>query len=104
LCVPGIGEEETSEDPDRKTTVETVTNATKFVKCGGGMMARCLRYAAGPVIPQGAASPVWVAKEWIFEDLGQRLPTDEDFVVTIPPTGASTFFPTGSKARFTPVC
>lgn len=31
----------------------------------------------------GENAPQWLAKEWVSDDLGSRLPTAEDFVVTI---------------------
>lgn len=78
--------EELIEDPPLGVRREHVGQASDFVPCGGGLLARRVREASGPVVPQGEKTAVWVAREWVAEDLGQRAPRDEDFVVRVPAT------------------
>ncbi len=80
--------EEVAQVANGQQRVETLTQGSRFVQCGGGMMARCVRRLAGPLLPRGGSRPVWVSEEWISDDLGERMPTDEDFAVTIPPSVA----------------
>ena len=84
--------------------VVSVAVASDFVKCGGGMMARRLRRVGGPLKPSDQAKRVWVVQEWFSDDLGERLPTDEDFVVTIPPSthviGLKSPPPKGKERKF----
>lgn len=69
-----------------KRHVESISIASQFVQCGKGMMARDLRSVTGPLMAIGESTPTWIAHHWNSEDLGQRSPTDDDFVVTIPPS------------------
>ena len=66
--------------------VEHVVVATDFIKCGTGVIARRVNWVSWPLVPVGETVSVWVAKEWISEDLGTMPPSDEDFVLTIPAT------------------
>ncbi|MGQ9575049.1 MAG: hypothetical protein ACUVUC_07000 [Thermoguttaceae bacterium] len=54
--------------------------ASDFVACPGGMVARVVRHVNQTVYPDKP----WFVGEWVSEDLGKRLPTDADFVITIP--------------------
>ncbi len=89
-----------SMQPDRQS--ESTAIASRFVQCGGGMMARCVRTASGPVVPVGGSEPLWIAKEWISDDLGDKPPGDEDFIVTIPasvPVGGLKHPPSRGQVR-----
>ncbi len=76
-------EEEVDATPGGGRRTERVLVASNFVPCGRAMMARVVRSAAGPMAVSGQGQSQWLAKEWVSEDLGNALPSDEDFVITI---------------------
>lgn len=76
-------EEDLDATPAGGRRTERVVVGSEFVQCGRAMMARVVRSAAGPMQLPGENAPQWLAKEWVSDDLGSRLPTAEDFVVTI---------------------
>ena len=78
--------ETVSDNPEPRQRVESVAEASEFVQCGAGMMARRVRSVAGPLVPLDSTRAVWVVHEWVSEDLGNRPPTDDDFLVSIPPS------------------
>ncbi len=86
-----------------KRHIEGVSIASQFVQCGKGMMARDLLSVTGPLTAIGASTPTWVVHHWTSEDLGQRSPTDDDFIVTIPPSvtvvGLKKPLPTGTERK-----
>ena len=64
--------------------------ALRFAKVKGGWLASHIRRVLGPVVEgdvmgNGSQRIGFKVEEWESEDLGQRLPTRHDFVVTLPP-------------------
>jgi hypothetical protein len=65
--------------------LEWTTVASRFVRCGKGMMASEVRSVTGPLTLANQPTAYWIACRWSSEDLGKGPPTDDDFVLTLPP-------------------
>lgn len=65
-------------------TSESYIDASDFVEVKGGWLPKRMRRVFGPLEVKDKPQPQWLADEWVSKDLGQRAPTPEDFVLTIP--------------------
>ena len=67
----------------RGISVHTTTVADRFVKCGGGVIARRIVRTSGPIAIVGKSDKVWLGTEWIAETVNR--PSDADFILRLPP-------------------
>jgi hypothetical protein len=72
--------DDTIELPDARK-LERHVLLRDFRECGGGMVARLVRYIAQGPVRDG--QPSFNVLEWRSNDLGNEEPTDEDFVIEL---------------------
>ena len=53
--------------------------------CAGISVPSRIRSITGPLKPIGRNDDTWIVSEWESIDIGKRPPSDEDFILTLPP-------------------